>query len=584
MVTPLHPPASGLSRLGRPAISGGTKLATPAAIVLLVWLTGSVLGLGSLSFAEPDEPRFAEATRQMFLRGDFLTPYFNGIPRFEKPILFYWMQAITFAVIGPGETAARLPSALAGLGCLLLTFAIGRRLLGETAGLTGAVVLATTFRFVVWTRQGLTDIPVMFFIMAALYAWLRALDEPAHRRALALAGWSAVGLAALTKGPVAVLPVLILAAYLIATRQWQGFRGLHVPSGVLVSAAITVPWYAWMMRLHGRAFVDFALGYEILARYGYAGATFPSANRSFLWYAAIYPGDAAPWTLFVAAGAALAVWRFRRCDPAERRALVFLATWFGTVIAVFASAQFKVTHYILPAYPAASLFAGYLIDRATSRSDPAPALLWRLPFGLTIAALAAITAILALFMHRVFGTPWLSDGMAGPFVLAFATIAAIVFGARGRRLKAFSALAGGVAVATACLAAITAPRDLQRYQPMRALGERVAPLAPAGDRIGLYGRFGASSLIYYGRHNIVWIDAPEQAAAFMSADNRRFLVIPEADFPAVDALYDPPLYVIERGTFFNVRLKRLFDERIDTEDRPMLLVSNRPLSSPAESP
>jgi len=83
-----------------------------------------------------------------------------------------------------------LPFALAGLGCLLLTFAIGRRLLGETAGLTGAVIVATTFRFVVWTRQGLTDIPVMFFIMAALYAWLRALDEPRHRRAFALAGWS----------------------------------------------------------------------------------------------------------------------------------------------------------------------------------------------------------------------------------------------------------------------------------------------------------------------------------------------------------------------------------------------------------
>ncbi len=70
----------------------------------------------------------------------------------------------------------------------------------------------------------------------------------------------------------------------------------------------------------------------------------------------------------------------------------------------------------------------------------------------------------------------------------------------------------------------------------------------------------------------------------MSAAERRFLVIPEADFSAVDAVYDPPLYVIERGTFFNVRLKRLFDERIETEDRPMLLVSNTPLQSPVESP
>lgn len=552
--------------------------------MVVVWLATSLFGLGSLSFAEPDEPRFAEATRQMFARHDFLTPYFNGVPRFEKPILFYWMQAVTFAAVGPGETAARLPAALAGLGCLLLTFAIGRRLLGETAAVAGAVVLGTTFRFVVWTRQGLTDIPVMFFTVAALYAWIRALDEPARSPVFALAGWVAIGLAALTKGPVAVLPVLIVAAYLILTRQWSGFRRWHLPSGVLVALVIALPWYAWMTWLHGHAFVDFALGYEVFARYGYPGATFPSANRSFLWYAAIYPGDAAPWTLFIAAGVALAAWRFRRANLVEQRALVFLATWFVTIFVVFASAQFKVTHYILPAYPAASLFAGYLVDRAISQREPTPGVFWQVPFAITVAALAVIGGVLALFMHRVFGTAWLSDGMVGPFVLAVAIVAAVVLALRGRRFEAFSALAGGVAIATASLAVITAPRDLQRYQPMRALGERVSALAPPGDRIGLYGRFGGSSLIYYGRHNIVWLDAPEQAAEFLSATRRRFLVIPEADFKAVDAVYDPPLHVIERGTFFNVRLRRLFDEGIETEDRPMLLVSNQPLESSSTAP
>ena len=140
--------------------------------IVAVWALTTMAGLGSTSLSEPDEPRFAEATRQMFLRGDFLTPYFNGVPRFEKPILFYWMQAPAFAILGPTETAARLPAALCTLGVLLLTF-LGERLFTLRAGYVGALILATTFRFAVWSRQGLTDVPVLFFMVAALSWWAK---------------------------------------------------------------------------------------------------------------------------------------------------------------------------------------------------------------------------------------------------------------------------------------------------------------------------------------------------------------------------------------------------------------------------
>jgi len=558
------------------SVARPTGKAASLAIVLAVWVATSAAGLGSLSLAEPDEPRFAEATRQMFARGDFLTPFFNGAPRFEKPILFYWMQAIAFAALGPTETAARLPASLAGLGCLLITWAMGRRAFGPTAGLAAAVILATTFRFAIWTRQGLTDVPVLFFMMAALYAWLRAFEGDDREGRIALVGWAAVGLAALTKGPVAVLPVLVTAVFLLVTRQWHLLRRWHLPAGTLVAALVVLPWYGWMTWLHGREFVDFALGYEVLARYGYSGAAFPSANRSFLWYAAIYPGDAAPWTLFIAAGAVFAAWRFRRGDIVERQAVIFFAMWFVTVFAVFASARFKVPHYVLPAYPAASIIAGYLIDRVIRGQTSAA--FWRVPFVLTTTALAAMTVIVALFLRRAFLTPWVSVGMAAPALLGAALIAAWIAAAAGRRGRAFSAIVGGVSLATASLALVTAPRELQRYQPIRALGQRLAALADADDRVGLYGRLGGPGVIFYSRHNITWIDSVEEALDFLNARDRRFLVIPEDDFAAVAARQPGPLFVIDRGTFFNVRLKRLFESRLDTADRPMLLVANQPVS------
>src|SRR6185295_11570787 len=71
--------------------------------------------LGSLGLVGPDEPRYAQIAREMAASGDFVTPKLHGEPWFEKPILYYWMAAAAFKVMGVSELAARLPSALAGL-------------------------------------------------------------------------------------------------------------------------------------------------------------------------------------------------------------------------------------------------------------------------------------------------------------------------------------------------------------------------------------------------------------------------------------------------------------------------------------
>ena len=135
-------------------------------------------GLGRAALWEPDEARYAEATRQMLARGDFLTPWYNDAPRFEKPILFYWMQLPFVAALGSTELAARLPVALSASGCVVLTWLIGARLFGATAAWLAALVLATSFRFVMFAHQGLTDIPALLFELIALYAFLRADAHP----------------------------------------------------------------------------------------------------------------------------------------------------------------------------------------------------------------------------------------------------------------------------------------------------------------------------------------------------------------------------------------------------------------------
>ena len=550
------------------------------AALVAVWALTTMSGLGSTSLSEPDEPRFAEATRQMFLRGDFLTPYFNGVPRFEKPILFYWMQAPAFAILGPTETAARLPAALCTLGVLLLTFGIGERLFNLRAAYVGALILATTFRFAVWSRQGLTDVPVLLFMVAALSWWAKLVPVgTVPTKKAQLLPWIAVGLGALTKGPVGVLPLVVIGSYVIVTRRWHLVRQLWIVPGVLLAAAIVLPWYAWMAWLHGRAFLDFALGYEVVARYG--STIFPSFPRGFFWYFLIYPGDAAPWTLFIIAAIGWTLWRLRSFDLSTRLAVTFLLTWFFAVLIVFSTAKFKVTHYILPAYPAASLLAGFLLDRLFAPTSDAPKSLWRLPFALTTIVAAGLAIVLAVFMHRVFRMPWVDPGMLLPLALGGAAIAMITFALRGQREQAAMSLVAGLSLAMAILAVHIAPRELQRYQPIRALGERIASTGGPDADVGLAGRLGGPGLIFYSRHDIAWLDSMDDIATFLRAPGRRFCVMSQTDFDTLSRDPSlPSLEIVDRGNFFNVRLKALFESQPNVEGRPMLLVTRREPTAP----
>src|SRR4051812_39378764 len=113
----------------RPGYAPFTRGARRQALILLALalLTFS-LGLGRQAITDSDEGFYAEAAREMVESGDWLTPHFNYADRWEKPILYYWLTAATYTVARPGEAAARFWSALSGVGLVLLTWAIGRRL------------------------------------------------------------------------------------------------------------------------------------------------------------------------------------------------------------------------------------------------------------------------------------------------------------------------------------------------------------------------------------------------------------------------------------------------------------------------
>ena len=533
-------------------------------VVLLIVASLAILaGIGNGTFWEPDEPRFAEATRQMFARGDFLTPYLNGAPRFEKPILFYWTQAVAFTAFGDNEFSARLPSALAGLGIVAILYLIGAQIAPRRAAFVAALVMATMFRFVTFARIGLTDVPVMFFVVAALYGFVRAV-QPAYggdRRwgpasvgpsAWALVAWVCIGLGVLTKGPVGLLPVPIWAMYAAFRRNWSLFARTRPLIGAAVALAVVLPWYVVMVVQYGRAFTDFALGHEIVERM-LSEESFGTPARGFFYYFKIWPGDAAPWSVLFVASVGWIAWRWSSVDRAMRQPVIFAAAWFICVFLLFSLSRSKVPHYVLPTYPAAALLIGVFVDRLADAHDDV--LWWGVPMAIIALASIAAAAVTGLLLDVLAPGDTMVKWLVAATLAAGAAAIAVAILKRAL-VPAVYALTCMLAAVFALIGLFVVPRVIESFKPMPLLAREATISSKAHTPIGLLGRYGLSSVIYYSRRHVVALDGDDDTVKFLSAHRGAVCVMPMTDFERLA----PRLRGFDKiavAEQFDVRIERL---------------------------
>ena len=170
--------------------------------------------LGSHPLWDVDEGMHASTSKDMVLSGDWVTTRVNGKNFYDKTVLFNWFAALSFLVFGFTEFAARMPAALLGLGTVLVTYLLGRRLFGSRAGLLGGVILATSPEYIVLSRSVTHDISLAFFITLALFFFYAACSSQPHRRMNLFLLYAALGFAVLAKGPIGLLlPGLITASF-----------------------------------------------------------------------------------------------------------------------------------------------------------------------------------------------------------------------------------------------------------------------------------------------------------------------------------------------------------------------------------
>src|SRR6266478_803119 len=196
---------------------------------LVLLLVSGALLYPCLSFYlfEPDEGRYAEIPREMLARGEWLVPYLQGEPYLDKPPLMYWLVMARYRLFGEHDWSARLIPALAIQGCILVTYLLGRRSLGERAAFWGALALSLAPGFVSVGRLLVLDGLLAFCVTLSTLAAFEAVRGHRFRWSWWLLAAVTCGLGVLTKGPIAIVllvPPIVLHQWLTRSPQRLGWR------------------------------------------------------------------------------------------------------------------------------------------------------------------------------------------------------------------------------------------------------------------------------------------------------------------------------------------------------------------------
>jgi 4-amino-4-deoxy-L-arabinose transferase-like glycosyltransferase len=523
-------------------------------VLVLASLALFLPGLTGLQPMDRDEPRFAQASKQMLETGDLVDIRFQDEARHKKPVGIYWMQA---AVVSTAEALGvadarrmiwlyRVPSQLAAILTVLFTYAAALAFVTRRAALTAALLMAAVVLLGVEARLAKTDA----VLTAATTAAVAVLAHVAARRPgdEAVPGWAifgfwiALGVSILVKGPITPAIVGIAVLGLI----WSGvggerLRALRPRLGLVLLLAMVLPWFVAIMLKSGGSFFTESVGGDMLAKVGSGKERHGAPPGTYI---AAFFGTGWPLVPFVLLALPF-IWRERR-DPGVR----FCLFWLVPMWLVFEAVPTKLPHYVLPLYPALAILVaiaaehGRMLTRGPAPDTPEPRIrfLKVTPTGLRnggisllaywlAVPLALIGLVLAIAPSR------LGDAMPAHGFVTLALAVLVAIAAAG----ALSSGKVGSAALAACLSAVilaitvygTALPSLSSLRLSNRLA-RIADSAGCPDLKLASAGYGEPSLVFLTRTDLL-IGSGTQAAQFLSGPGCRMAFVEARQREAFDS-------------------------------------------------
>jgi hypothetical protein len=539
----------------------------------------------------------AEAAREMYVTGDYVTLHVNGVRYLEKAPLPYWLVAISYRVFGVNEFATRLPMALSVLLLGVLALAWGRRAFGERAGIYAGLFTYTAAGVFLFTRILIPDVLLSLLIAASLYFFLTGLEHEGQAWRW-YAGYTCVALGVLTKGLIALaFPGATAFLYLAVTGEWRRWREFRLASGVALFLLIAAPWHilAGLRNTGGQGGHGFFWFYFVNEHYlRFLGRRYPRDYNKLPWalYWSLHLVWLFPWSFYLPAAIRTIVDRRKNGAGRDFASRSRMLCWILTgVILIFFAISTNQEYYTFPAYlPLLLLLAdgiakcdqsdcatgvrkGWLRTSAAvlagigvAASVTLLVMLWqsrKLPFEPDIGNVLAThnmdtdtlsTSHMLDLSYASFAALRLPAALAA-LALLLAPLASLILRIWRRQYAATWALAVGMAVFL--VAAHIALGRFGPYLSSKDLAREIASRARPEDRVMIYGdqAFGSSLLFYLqrpielveGRTTSMWFGStfPDAPKIYLSnADlqehwagtERVFLFVPPHLKTRVDAL------------------------------------------------
>jgi 4-amino-4-deoxy-L-arabinose transferase-like glycosyltransferase len=351
-----------------------------------------ILGTWTLPLIDRDEPRFAEASREMIERGNYIVPYFNNQLRLDKPPLTYWAQVASYRIFGQTDFAARFPSAIAGALTAVVILVWGRRIGGEKTGWWAAIIFTLSLQTFVHAKAAVADMWLVLFVTIGHWAGYELITGSSVRTArpavtLYHRPWwwifyLSLALGFLAKGPIAWTSLLTAGVVSIYARDWQLFRRFNFVGGIFLTLVVVALWgIPALIQTHGEFFFV-GIGRHVVSRSftpleGHGAGSFGMYVLLLPFYFVTVFISFFPWSIRLP-WLIGKLWRREQAgvsDSGYSRVPVdtYLLAGTAVIFVIFTLVSTKLPHYTLPAFPLLALLLARHWDQGTadeSRHSP----------------------------------------------------------------------------------------------------------------------------------------------------------------------------------------------------------------------
>ena len=391
-----------------------------ALILVLAMLAAAVLiGHQTVPPMDRDESRFAQASKQMLASGDYVTVRFQDELRAKKPAGIYWLQSAAAGLFGADDIAAyRLPSLLAFLAAIWGTYHLASHLYRKPRALLAAAVLGASLLAFAEAHLAKTDTVLMALCLAQQMALMRIYlavqlgRAPPERSWLWF--WVFMGAAIMIKGPIApLLGLVTIAALCLWDRSYRWLEQLHFARGLLVLAALTLPWAILVTLATDGAFLDIAVRGDFLAKVkaGQESHGAPIGTYMVLLGLLIWPGCILLPRAVAQVPTLLA--------HAQSR---FLIAWIVPFWLLIELIPTKLPHYPLPVFPALAVLLVCAVEVPLPGDPKSCKLRYKFQRYLALAGEYAMLAIAGVLAAVVLWAAITHGGQTGGRAFSFAMI------------------------------------------------------------------------------------------------------------------------------------------------------------------